>query len=190
MPSMLSAQAKHRLSQLLDQAVFLYKQGHPKEHVLEQIEEIVRTAASFSDQVVTNGEVKRKCNLGHWHVTYRLTFRTVLIPALRLLVNEKRPMTTGELAERLPTHVGRMMHYLGELRHWGLLTQQKAGVFEATEDAKAFLDGKLAVAAWLWPSDANLPPECVAGPTRFIDEMTDEHPKDDVARHVEEAFPA
>jgi hypothetical protein len=187
----LSNQARDRLSELFDRTVFCWKGGHTKEDVLAEIRDILATSDSFSDLVIEANQVSKKCGTcGKTSVVYRLTFRVVLIPALRVLVEANRPLTTRELVDALPPHVGRMVSdYAAELRHWGLITQPKIGVYQATDQARAFLAGELPIAAWTWPRTEQLPEECVDGPLKYVDELTDDHAKGDKARHVEEAVP-
>ena len=63
-------------------------------------------------------------------VIYRLTFRVVFIPALRVPVEEAdRPMTTHHLVDAPPPHAGRMASaYVAGVRHWNLITQPKLGL--------------------------------------------------------------
>ena len=77
--------------------------------------------------------------------------------------------------------------YVAEVRHWSLITRPKLGVYRATDQARAFLAGELAISAWTWPRGERLPEECVDGLVKYVDELTDDHAKGDKVRHVEEA---
>jgi hypothetical protein len=187
----LPAQTRDRLSAMLDQRVFMFKGGFRKEDVLAEIADILATSASFSEQVIEASQVKKRCSLGHWHVTYRIHLRTILIPALRILVEAGFSMSTPELVNAFGNaNVARMVgKYFAELRHFGLIEPTDSGKYRATPLAGEFIAGRAAIASWTWPTGEKLPPECVDGPPVHVDELTDDHPKDDKARHVEEAVP-
>ncbi len=185
----LSAQARDRLGHFFDKTCLSWKGGFTLNDVLREIGEVFEHSASFSEQIVTNGEVKRRCNLGHLHCIYRLTFRVILLPALRILAVPATLLSTPELVNACEDpNVGRMVgKYVRELMHFGLIGQLTDGRYWLTERGHGFLSGKVAIPAWTWPRDEKLPEECVDGPPRFIQELADEHPKEDKGFHVEMA---
>lgn len=187
---MLSSSAKERLTKLFQSAFLSPKGGWQITDILNRIEEIL-DKKSFSAAIIEGDQIVRKCDLGHEHRIYRLRFRTVLIPALRILADSEKPMTTQDLIDACQDkNVARMVgKYVSELRHWKLIEFTEAG-WKPTALTDAFLQELAKIPTWVWPKEEKLPPECVDGPLKLIHELQDDHPKDDKGQHLEDAAPA
>lgn len=131
---------------------------------------------SFSEAIIENNSVSRRCNLGHTHRVYRLNFRShVFIPALGVLLGEGS-MTTSKLADYFDGMLGRSIgKYAHEMRHWELIERADdkkiGGRYRITQLGIDFLNGEEAVPEWLYPEEADLPKEDMSGPLRYVGEF-------------------
>ncbi|PQO47417.1 hypothetical protein [Blastopirellula marina] len=151
------------------------------------VEELKRL--TLSEAIIKNGEFSRKCDLGHSHVVYALTWRAEYVPTLRLL-QRHRTLTTSQLGRINNTPTVRKC--LSELVHFGLV--QKVGtlagerLYGLTPDGEAFVSGSKAACTRVWPKVKYLPPECTDSEPKRIHEVIAEHPGNDRAMHAEMAI--
>jgi hypothetical protein len=143
---------------------------------------------SFSKQVKRLNSVRQTCPCcGHVIVSYRMKFRTKLVPALKALA--VCPMPIGKLSDLFPGAQGRYVaDYFAEARLWGLATKQSAK-WTITDEGRAFLSGKSRIPLYRWQRDkGELPSSCVDGPMVAAHELDGWHPGADRKAHAEDSI--
>lgn len=141
---------------------------------------------SFSKTIAA--QVTHSCpTCGHQERSYRMKFRTPLLPALGTLSIAHAPMKTPQLAELFPGGEGRYVaRYFAELEQWGLIewkTKPRAG-WDLTATGFNFLAGNATIPLYRWQREkGELPPECVDGPEVYIHELDGYHPASNKSEH-------
>lgn len=153
---------------------------------LRKLEQELRP--SFSEAVMENNTVIRKCSLGHKHAIYPLSWREEYLQVLRI-VRMHCHMTTSQLGKIINTPTTRKC--LSELVHFGLVSviDRKKGerVYALTGEGYDFLQGSKAINTRVWPKGEKLPPECIDSEPKYVDQVAAEHPKSDRELHAEMA---